>query len=237
MRSRAYNVGMPSGEPLLSVQNLCVDVDVDGRFRPVLHDVCCTVEEGQIAGLFGDSGCGKTTLALAIAGLLSPQYRVRGSVRFQGGGRRLAFIFQDPLLALNPVLRVGDQVAEVIRAHSGGDRVPDLLRLAGLPPTPRLLRAYPHQLSGGERQRVLLAQAIAARPALVIADEPFTALDPIRVVELSDLFLSLKRELGLSMLVISHSAGVLARMADRVFAMQAGQIVESGSAREVLRHG
>jgi ABC-type glutathione transport system ATPase component len=137
-------------------------------------------------------------------------------------------IFQDPMLALNPVLRVADQVREVLRAHAVRGRVEPLLEMAGLDPSPRILRAYAHQLSGGERQRVLIAQALACHPALVIADEPFTALDVIRVVELASLFQKLKREIGISFLIISHSPGVLARIADSVLVLHRGQIVEQG---------
>ena len=229
---------MPAGTPLLEVEGLVVDFAGRGGPRRVLGDISFAIASGEIAGLFGDSGCGKTTLALAIAGLLPRgRYRVSGSVRWHGAesGRRLSFVFQDPLLALNPVLRVREQVSEVIRAHASGERVEELLELVRLPVSRRLLDAYPHQLSGGERQRVLLAQALAARPALVIADEPFTALDVIRVVELASLFADLKERRGISFLVISHSAGVLARIADCVLAMRGGRIVDRGTPREVFR--
>jgi ABC-type glutathione transport system ATPase component len=225
---------VPSDPALLQVEDLAVDLAENGGLRPVIAGVSMTIGASEIVGLFGDSGCGKTTLALALMGLLPPhRYRVRGSVRVHGG---VSFVFQDPLLALNPVLRVRDQVAEVMRAHGGGD-VETALELVRLPVSARLLKAYPHQLSGGERQRVLLALALAARPALVIADEPFTALDVIRVVELAALFVDLKERLGVSFLTISHSPGVLARIADSVLVMRAGRIVERGAPREVFRQG
>jgi ABC-type dipeptide/oligopeptide/nickel transport system ATPase component len=123
----------------------------------------------------------------------------------------------------------------VLRAHGAQGDAGDLLELAGLPASPRVLQAYPHQLSGGERQRVSIAQALACRPALVIADEPFTALDAVRVVELAALFRDLKEKTGSSFLVISHSPGVLARVADRVLVMQGGRIVEQGPPDTIFR--
>jgi ABC-type glutathione transport system ATPase component len=210
------------------------------------------VDAGSIVGLFGESGCGKTTLALALLNLLpAPRYRVRGSVKLRDfevlsaserqleriRGAEISLVFQDPLLALNPVLRVRDQVAEVMRAHGRQDSLESLFGLVGLAATPRMYDAYPHQLSGGERQRVVIAQALACRPALVVADEPFTALDATRVVELSSLFRELREKLATSFLLISHSPGVLARTADQVLVMEAGRIVERGTPRQVFGKG
>jgi ABC-type glutathione transport system ATPase component len=176
------------------------------------------------------------------------RYRVRGQIRLhrrnilsltrrrleQIRGAEIAIVFQDPLLALNPVLRAGFQVAEVLRAHGAAGDVQSLLRLAGLPDPARIAGAYPHQLSGGERQRVAIAQALACRPALVIADEPFTALDPNRVVELAALFRNLRDRLGASFLLIGHSPGVLAACADYVLVMHEGRIVECGTPKQVF---
>ena len=227
-------------DALLQVRDLTVELRGMGA---VLSAVSFDAAEGAIVGLFGESGCGKTTLALAILNLL-PQgsYSVRGSIRLRGQelvglrdpamervrGGVISMIFQDPILALNPVMRIRDQVNEVVRAHDGSGDAASLLNLAGLPPSRRILDAYPHQLSGGERQRVLIAQALAGRPSVVIADEPFTALDAVRVVELALLFRELREKTGTSFLVISHSPGVLARIADSVLVMQAGRIVEQG---------
>ncbi|MBZ5617885.1 MAG: ATP-binding cassette domain-containing protein [Acidobacteriia bacterium] len=166
-----------------------------------------------------------------ILSLAEPQLeRIRGA--------EISMVFQDPLLALNPVMRVKDQVAEVVRAHRGAGQIryADLFTLVGLPPSSRILNAYPHQLSGGERQRVAIAQALAGGPGLVIADEPFTALDATRVVELTSLFRHLRERLGTAFLVISHSPGILARVADQVLVMQAGSIVERGAPRQVFRN-
>jgi ABC-type glutathione transport system ATPase component len=225
---------------LLQVHDLAVELRNHGT---VLSDIGFEIHEGEIVGIFGESGCGKTTLALAILNLLPEhRYAVRGSVRLRGQelvglgeramqpirGGVISLISQDPMLALNPVMRVRDQVAEVLRAHGAGADAASLLELAGLPPSQRVLNAYPHQLSGGERQRVTIAQALACRPSLVIADEPFTALDAVRVLELAVLFRKLTEKIGSSFMVISHSPGVLARIADSIVVMRDGRIVEQG---------
>jgi ABC-type glutathione transport system ATPase component len=236
-------------EPLLEVQGLAVDLISEHHTpRAILSDVGFSIDKGSILGLFGESGCGKTTLALALLSLLPAGYRVSGSVRLQGRellglserelqgvrGSSISMVFQDPMLALNPVMRVRDQVAEVLRAHRVRAEIEPLFELAGLQASRRLLNSYPHQLSGGERQRVTIAQALACRPALVIADEPFTALDGPRVLELIALFRGLKERTGASFLLISHSLGVLASVADRVLVMREGRVVEQGPTLRVF---
>jgi ABC-type glutathione transport system ATPase component len=217
-----------SSEPLLEVRNLSIHLQSS---RDLLRAVTFAVPPASIVGLSGDSGSGKTTLALAILNLLpSATYRVSGQILLRGRdlltagetalqairGKEIAMIFQDPLQALNPVLRVGKQISEILRAHRSEGDPAELLALAGLPDSARILRAYPHELSGGERQRVTIAQALACRPALIVADEPFTALDAPRVVELAALFRGLRDRLGTSFLLISHHPGVLAATANRV---------------------
>jgi len=247
--SEGLRAGKHPSQNLLEVESLCVDLVASGGAGvPVLSEVGFAIEPGTIVGLFGPSGCGKTTLALALLNLLPPaRYRIRGEVRLRDQnlvglsdrqlegirGARISMIFQDPLLALNPVLRAGTQVAEVMRAHQAPGTLEAVFRLAGLPEWERIAASYPHQLSGGERQRVAIAQALACQPALVIADEPFTALDAVRVVELAVLLRDLREKLRTSFLLISHSPGVLVAAADRVLVMHQGRIVESGAPRQV----
>jgi ABC-type glutathione transport system ATPase component len=217
---------MPA-EALLEVHDLSIHLPPD---RELLCRVSFTIPPATIVGLAGDSGSGKTTLALAILKLLPAQSRVAGQVLWRGRdllaageseleavrGAQIAMIFQDPLQALNPVLRIRVQLAEVLRVHHVRRDPAELLALAGLEDAERILRAYPHQLSGGERQRVTIAQALACRPALIVADEPFTALDAPRVVELAGLFRRLRDQLGTSFLLISHQPGLLAATANSV---------------------
>jgi ABC-type glutathione transport system ATPase component len=218
-----------SVETLLEVRDLHVEI----ADRAVLSGVSFAIAPGSIVGLCGESGCGKTTLALALVNLLTcPPYRVRGEVLTRA---RIGFVFQDSLLALNPVLRIRTQLHEIVRVHGAEQDLAQLLALAGLTDADRILRAYPHQLSGGERQRVTIAQALACRPELIIADEPFTALDAPRVVELAALFRDLRDRTGTSLLVISHAPGVLAALADEVLRLSEGRIVERGAPQEVLR--
>lgn len=225
-------------EPLLEVRDLSIRLL---PHRDILRGVCFDIPTGTIAGLSGDSGSGKTTLALALLKLLPPgQYRVGGQVLLRGRdllaldegglesvrGAQIAMIFQDPLLALNPVLRVRQQIAEILRAHRAEGDPADLLALAGIPAPARILAAYPHELSGGERQRVTIAQALACRPALIVADEPFTSLDAPRVVELAALFRRLRDRLRTSLLLISHHPGILAATADQLLVLRDGALTK-----------
>ncbi len=254
----ATDAANSAAEPLLSVRHLTVEIRARSsaahpasEWLPVVSDVSFDVRSGAIVGLFGESGCGKTTLALALPRLLPERrYRVRGSVALGGcdlmalgerdlegvRGAQIAVVFQDPLLALNPVFRVRTIVSEALRAHGcdAPGRVEETVGLAGIDPSQRILDSYPHQLSGGERQRVSIAAALACQPQLIIADEPFSALDAPRVLELAQLFTKLKERLGTAFLLIDHSPAVLALIADYALVMYAGAIVERGDTRRLL---
>jgi ABC-type glutathione transport system ATPase component len=225
-------------EPLLEVRDLRIQLL---PHRDILRGVSFDIPSGSITGLSGDSGSGKSTLALALLKLLPPtKYRVGGQVLLRGSdllsrderalesvrGAQIALIFQDPLLALNPVLRVRQQIVEILRAHQIQGDPAGLLELAGISAPARILAAFPHELSGGERQRVTIAQAIACRPALIIADEPFTSLDAPRVVELAALFRRLRDRLRTSFLLISHHPGILAATADQLLLLRDGLMVQ-----------
>jgi oligopeptide/dipeptide ABC transporter ATP-binding protein len=243
--------------PLLQVRDLRVDYLPDGAApSSVLRGIGFSVGKGESIGLLGESGCGKSTLALAILGLLPASARVTcGSICFQEHelvglperamatirGAALSLIFQDPSTALHPILRVGTQIADVIAAHHRDwsrrrcrEAVAIALHEVGLADSGRFYASYPHQLSGGQRQRAVIAQALACRPALLIADEPTSSLDTTVQAEILTLLKSLRQERNLSLLFISHNPAVLAEIADRVLVIYAGQIVEEGGMREVL---
>jgi oligopeptide/dipeptide ABC transporter ATP-binding protein len=241
----------------LRAEALIVDdlwVTFDGGARPVVRSVSFTIQPGQAMGLVGESGSGKTLTARSILRLLPPGAAVRGSVRFGDRslltlgtnemrrlrGSRIAMIFQDPNASLNPLLRVGNAIAQVIQAHESTDRrsarrkAIDSLERVGIRDAARRANDYPHQFSGGMRQRVLIAMALAGRPQLLLADEPTTALDVIVQAGILDLLDSLRREEGMSLLLVSHDLAVVAGMCERVGVMYAGELVEEGAAADVL---
>jgi oligopeptide/dipeptide ABC transporter ATP-binding protein len=224
--------------------------------------VSFSLAEGETLGIVGESGSGKTMLSLALIGLEPPGARRSGEAWLEardGGrtnlvtagreelrgvrGRDIAMIFQEPMTALDPVMRIGSQVAEAIRVHEPSPssqeirrRAIDALKRAAVPEPERRARQYPHQLSGGLRQRVMIAMALAPGPRILIADEPTTALDVTVQKHILDLLAQLRRELQLSMLFITHDLGVVSQIADRVMVMYAGRIVEEGPTAKVLRH-
>ena len=242
--------------PLLDVQHLTVVFDGQRSRVTAVDDVSFQIAPGETLGLVGESGSGKSVTAFAILNLLQPPGRITaGRILFetqdllalperqmrQIRGARIALIFQEPMTALNPVMRVGDQIAEALTVHgmaSGGearDRAVSLLEAVHVPDAGRRVRDYPHQLSGGMRQRVMIAIALACHPALVIADEPTTALDVTIQAQVLDLLRELRAEYNLALLLITHDFGVIAEMADRVAVMYRGAIVEQGPVRQILR--
>jgi oligopeptide/dipeptide ABC transporter ATP-binding protein len=240
---------------LLSVRDLTVSfTTAQGRLRAV-DGVSFDVNAGEMFAIVGESGSGKSVTALAVMGLLPPSGRVdHGDIWFrdrnllqcaetdlqQVRGREVAMVFQDPLAALNPVHRVGRQIAEVLRIHedvgrrAARARAVQLLELTGIPEPARRVDAYPHELSGGMRQRVMLAMALACRPALLIADEPTTALDVTVQAQILDLLRSLRDELGLAVVLVTHDLGVVAGVADQVLVMYGGRAVERGTSDEIF---
>ncbi|HEY8414848.1 MAG TPA: ABC transporter ATP-binding protein, partial [Thermaerobacter sp.] len=213
-------------------------------------------DHGQVVGLVGESGCGKSSVGLALLRLLPPGLaRVQGSARFAGvdllsapervlrqiRGRRIAMIFQDPATALNPVLTVGEQIARVVRAHRRGTwrdayrRAAAMLEMAGIGDPEAMLRRYPHQLSGGQRQRVIIAAALSCEPELLIADEPTTALDVTVEAQVLQLLDDLQRRLGMAMILISHDLELVAAHCDRVAVLYAGRLVEEAPAADLFR--
>ncbi len=241
---------------LLEIQGLRVEFETAQGLLRAVDGVDLEIGEGETLGLVGESGCGKTVTALSVLRLITPPGRIAaGRILFEGRdlldlperdirkvrGDRIGLVFQEPSSALNPVLTVGYQVAESLIIHrSMGRRAAlreavELLRVVSVPEPERRVREYPHQLSGGLRQRVLIAAALACRPALLIADEPTTALDVTIQAQILDLLRRLRQEYRLSLLLISHDLGVIAEMADRVAVMYAGRIVETALVRDLFR--
>jgi len=238
---------------LLAVEDLTVALPPGGDRAEAVSAIDFVIEPGESLCVVGESGSGKSVCAAAIMGLLPPALRVRGGViNFEGGdllklapaalrglrGARIGMIFQEPMTALNPLMRVGEQIAEVLAVHGvrgSAARVPELLEAVNLPDPARLARAYPHLLSGGQRQRVMIAMALALEPALLIADEPTTALDVTTQMQILRLIKEIQTRRGTGVLFITHDFGVVAEIADRVVVMQEGRVVEAGLAATILR--
>jgi oligopeptide/dipeptide ABC transporter ATP-binding protein len=240
---------------LLDVRDLKTYFFTDGGVVRAVDGVTYTVQPGETVALVGESGCGKSVSALSVMRLVSaPAGRiVGGRVLFQGRdlltldeesmrkvrGREIAMVFQEPMTSLNPVLSIGRQLTEPLEIHlrmpheQARQRAVDLLTTVGIPDPERRLAQYPHQFSGGMRQRMMIAMALACNPALVLADEPTTALDVTIQAQILELMRDLARERGIALVLITHNLGVVARYADRVNVMYAGKMVEQGSARDV----
>ncbi|WP_058046166.1 ABC transporter ATP-binding protein [Streptomyces roseifaciens] len=244
----------PARTAALAVRDLHVDFDGPEGPVPAVRGVDLTLNRGEVLGLVGESGSGKSTVALAAMGLLPRTARVRGSVLAGGTemlgagekalsrlrGSRVAMVFQDPLSALTPVHRIGDQIAEAVRIHQdvtrdqARRRAVELLDLVGIPDPARRARAYPHEFSGGMRQRAMIAMAVANDPDVILADEPTTALDVTVQAQILDVLRTARRETGAALLLVSHDLGVIAGMADRVAVMYAGRVVESAPVDELF---
>jgi oligopeptide/dipeptide ABC transporter ATP-binding protein len=240
---------------LLDVRNLKTYFDTPAGVVRAVDGMTYTVQLGETVALVGESGCGKSVSALSVMRLVStPAGRiVGGQVLFQGRdllaldeesmrhirGREIAMIFQEPMTSLNPVLSIGRQLTEPLEIHLGmlpeqaRQQAVGLLATVGIPDPERRLKQYPHQFSGGMRQRMMIAMALACHPALVLADEPTTALDVTIQAQILELMKDLSRERGIAVVLITHNLGVVARYADRVNVMYAGKLVEQGSARDV----
>jgi oligopeptide/dipeptide ABC transporter ATP-binding protein len=243
---------------LLEVSNLRTSFQTDAGVARAVDGVSFAVEAGEIVGVVGESGSGKSVTSLSILGLIpTPPGRIEpgSSVRFKGEelvgapesrlrqlrGNEIAMIFQEPMTSLNPVYPVGEQIAESLRLHrkmgkrEARSRAVELLREVGIADPEERARAYPHQLSGGMRQRVMIAIALSCEPALLIADEPTTALDVTIQAQILELILALRERRGMGVLLITHDLGVVAEVCDRVVVMYGGEVVEQGSVEELFR--
>jgi len=242
--------------PLLDVQGLTVTFSGAGPAVTAVDHVSFTIDRGETLGLVGESGSGKSVTAFSLLRLVQPPGKITaGRVIFEGRdllplpeaemreirGKHISLIFQEPMTALNPVMRVGDQIAEALIVHDAATRrdarrrAIELLDAVRIPDAARRVHDYPHQLSGGMRQRVMIAIALACHPSLIIADEPTTALDVTIQAQVLDLIRELKTQHNLALLLITHDFGVIAEMADRVAVMYRGRLVEQGPVRQILR--
>ncbi|MGW1538737.1 dipeptide/oligopeptide/nickel ABC transporter permease/ATP-binding protein [Streptomyces sp. NPDC002309] len=244
LRSRARP--LPGGGPVLSVENLAIGFPGRHQGVDIVDGISFEVRAGEVLGLVGESGCGKSLTALTVMGLQPKGARVRGEVRFNQRpllgepmrvrrrllGHEMAMVYQDALSSLNPAMTIRAQLKQVVRR--GGRRSPaELLTLVGLDPD-RTLRSYPHELSGGQRQRVLIAMALSRDPKLIVADEPTTALDVTVQAQIMELLLGLREELGFALILVSHDLALVAAVTDRVVVMYGGQIVESGVTADLV---
>lgn len=242
---------------VLEIKHLSTSFDTyDGEVKAV-RDVSFSLEEGMITGLIGESGCGKSVTALSILQLLSKRGRIKsGEIWFREQnlvtltekqmlnirGEQIAMIFQNAMTALNPLYTIGNQMAEVISYHKKTSRTEtmrrceEMLKMVGLQDTERCLKAYPHQLSGGMRQRVAIAMALSCEPALLLADEPTTALDVTTQAQILKIIQQMCTELHTSVVLITHDLSVVANTCDRVIVMYGGKVVESGSTEELFEN-
>src|SRR5581483_646424 len=241
--------------PLLEIEDLKVDFRTDEGTVHAVDGVSLSLEAGEVLSIVGESGCGKSVTAMTILGLTrGPNARISGSIRYQGQelttasndeletvrGNRIALVFQNPMSSFNPVHRIGDQIVEAILAHHDIEKeaahrqAVEAPRSVGIPDPEARARHYPFEFSGGMRQRAMIAMALALEPAILIADEPTTALDVTIQAQILELLQDLNQERGLSVVLITHDLGVVAEIAERVMVMYAGQIVEQGTLEEIF---
>ncbi|MGQ0713472.1 MAG: ABC transporter ATP-binding protein [Gemmatimonadaceae bacterium] len=247
-----------SPSPLLSVTDLRAYFHTDAGIARAVDGVSFEVRARETVGIVGESGCGKSVTSLSIMRLIRPPGVIESGsqIAFEGRdllglseeemrkmrGNRIAMIFQEPMTSLNPVFTVGEQIAEVARVHANAsrreawDRAVEMLQLTGIPAPAARAREYPHQLSGGMRQRVMIAMALMMNPALLIADEPTTALDVTIQAQILELLQEIQERLAMSIILITHDLGVIAEVAQRVLVMYAGEIVEQASVAELFAH-
>lgn len=242
---------------LLKINNLNTSFRIKDTYYAAVDDVSLSLKKNEILAIVGESGCGKSTLATAIVGLHNPNNtKITGEILYKDKnltqlkeeqfnrlrGNDIGFIFQDPLSALNPLMRIGEQIAEGLIYHTKFTkqereaRVLELLEQVGIPNPARIARQFPHQLSGGMRQRVMIAIALSSKPAIIIADEPTTALDVTIQAQILDLLKSLQSEMEAGIILITHDLGVVAEVADRVAVMYAGQVIEEAPVQEIFRN-
>ncbi len=241
-------------EPVLKVKDFTVEFWVDGTWYPAAVDMNFELNPGEVLAIVGESGSGKSTTAMGLMSLLATNARMFGSVKVKGQemlgakgatlrkfrGKEVAYIFQEPMTALNPVYTIGFQIIETLRTHfdmgpkEARVRALELITMVEIPDPETSIDKYPHQLSGGQRQRAMIAQALACDPGLLIADEPTTALDVTVQAEVLDLMRNLKDRLNSAILLITHDMGVVADMADEILVMKDGHTVEHGSADQIF---
>lgn len=243
-------------EKILSIEHISAEYRTDDGVSSVLNDISFSLNKGETLGLVGETGAGKTTTALAIMRLLPKHtgFITNGEIQFEGSGNllarteaemrairghRISMIFQDPMTSLNPVLRIGDQIKESFKIHMPDlsddemeKKVDEMLEMVGIPASRK--REYPHQFSGGMKQRVVIAIALSLEPELLIADEPTTALDVTIQAQVLHMMRQLKKNLGTSMILITHDLGIVSQNCDKVAVMYAGTVVESGTAEEIF---
>ena len=242
-------------ETILSVRNLRVTFDTHDGPVPAVRGIDLDVKAGETVAIVGESGSGKSQTTMALMGLLARNGKATGQALYRGQdligmsdkalntirGAKITMIFQEPMTSLDPLYRIGDQLAEPLRYHRGMSkkqarpRILELLKLVGIPEPERRIDSYPYELSGGQRQRVMIAMALANDPDILIADEPTTALDVTIQAQILTLLAELQRKLGMAIVFITHDLGIVRRFADRVYVMRQGEVVEEGATETVDR--